>query len=325
MGRGVILAKLALISFLVLLFTTLESCRESRREIAVIPRTTASTIWEAEHAGAEFAARRFGVQIRWNAPTREDDVRSQIGLIDRAISQRCRGLILTPDEPGALMVPIQRALAAGVPTVVVGSALPLPPQHNLSYIVNDDEMIGRIAATRIGELMQRKAQLAVIGIDPQSLSSLAILSSLESVIERRFPNISIVDRRAATNNDLDAELVVNQVLLSYPHLDVIFALNSTGTLGAYLALKTRTLTDRVKVVGLQQSAELANAIRLHQIDSIIAENTYEMGYRAVESLALGQAKTPSMVKLPPMLITADNVDSTVAKPFITSNWRDEQP
>jgi ribose transport system substrate-binding protein len=323
MCRRVVLAKLLLISCLALILTALESCRASRGEIAVVPRATATTMWEAEHAGAEFAARRFGVRIRWNGPTREDDVQVQIGLVHRAVEQRCRGLILAPDEPRALMVPIQRALAAGVPTVVVGSALSLPPQQNLSYIVSDDEMIGRMAAIRIGEALHRKGNVAVVGINPQSPSSLAVLSSFVSVVEQRFPNVSIADRRAATKNDLDSELVVNQVLLSHPHVDAIFALDSIGTLGAYLALKARSLTERITVVGVQQSAALANAIRLHQIDSIIAEDTYQMGYRAVESLAHGPSKTSGMIKLAPMLITADNVDSLAAKPFITNDWRPE--
>jgi ribose transport system substrate-binding protein len=301
----------------------LQSCHSKRDEIAVIPRTTSSTIWEAEHAGAEFAARKAGLRIRWNAPTREDDVQLQISMVDRAVAQRCRGLILTPDEPRALMVPVQRALAAGVPTVVLESALSLPPQRNLSYIVNDDEMIGHMGAVRIGEVLHGNGKVAIVGIDPQSLSSLAVLSSFVSLIEQTFPNISIVDRRASTTTDVDSELVVNQVLLSHPDVDVVFALDSTGTLGAYLALKARNLTNQIKVVGVQQSAELANAIRLHQIDSIIAEDTYQMGYRAVESLALGQAKTPGLVKLAPMLITAENVDSAAAKPFITNDWRAE--
>jgi len=301
----------------------LQSCHPKRDEIAVIPRTTSSTIWEAEHAGAEFAARKSGLRIRWNAPTREDDVQLQINMVDRAIAQRVRGLILTPDEPRALMVPVQRALAAGVPTVVLGSSLSLPSQRNLSYIVNDDEMIGRIGAMRIGEVLHGKGQVAIVGIDPQSLSSLAVLSSFVSLIEQTFPNISIVDRRPSTTTDVDSELVVNQVLLSHPDVDVIFALDSTGTLGAYLAVKAHNLTNRVKVVGVQQSAELAHAIRLHQIDSIIAEDTYQMGYRAVETLALGQGKTPGVVKLAPMLITAENVDSAAAKPFITNDWRAE--
>jgi ribose transport system substrate-binding protein len=275
--------------------------------------------WEAEHAGAEFAARRAGIRIRWNAPTREDDVQLQIGMVDRAIDKRCRGLILAPDEPRALMVPVQRALAAGVPTVVVGSALPLPAQRNLSYIVNDDEMVGRMAALRIGNVLNGKGEIAVVGIDPQSLSSLAVLRSFVSVIEENFPSVAIVERRPIANSDIDSELIVNQILLSHPNVNAIFSLNSFGTVGAFLALKSRSLTDHVKVVGVQQSAELANAVRLHQIDALVAEDTYQMGYRAVELLTANQP--PQLIKLSPILITAANVDAPETKSFITNDWR----
>ena len=302
-----------------------ESCHSKRDEIAVIPRTTSSTIWEAQHAGAEFAARKAGLRIRWNAPTREDDVQLQINMVDRAVAQRCKGLILTPDEPRALMMPVQRALAAGVPTVVLGSALPLPHQPNLSYIVNDDEMSGRIAALRIGEVLHGHGEVVVVGINPQSLSSLAILRSFVSVVEERFPEIAIVDRRAGANNDLDEEIIVAQVLASHPTVNAVFSLDALGTISAYLALQSRSLTGRVKVVGVQQSAELASAIRLHQIDALIAQDSYQMGYRAVELLSHPQTESSPLLKLAPMLITADNVDSPEAQPFIRNDWSAEQP
>jgi ribose transport system substrate-binding protein len=320
---------LALILCLILTFTTVPSCQAHRAEIAVIPVTTATVMWEAEHAGAESAARRLGLRIRWNAPTRESDVESQIGLVNRPINERCRGIILTPDEPRALMVPVQRALAAGMRIVVVGVTLPLAPQRNLSYIVADDEEIGRIGAMRIDEILHGRGEVAVVGVDPYSLNSLAVLSSFVSLIEQRFPKISIVDRRSATSSVLDSALVVNQVLLSHPHVGAIFALDSRGAIGAYYALKTRPPTNRAKVVGVEQTtaeltdaiAELTNAMRLHQIDSIIAEDTYRMGYRAVESLARGEANRSGVLKLVPMLITADNVNSTAARPFIANGWR----
>jgi ribose transport system substrate-binding protein len=298
--------------------TALVSCRNSPDVIAVIPRTTSTMFWEAEHAGAEFAARKTGLHIRWNAPTREDDVQLQIGMVGRAIDERCRGLILAPDEPRALMVPVQRALAAGVPTVVVGYALPLPVQRNLSYIVNDDELVGRMAALRIGNILNGKGEIAIVGIDPQSLSSLSVLRSFVSVMKESFPSVTIVERRPGANSDIDSELIVNQVLLSHPNVNAVFSLNSFGTVGTFLALKSRSLTDRVKVVGVQQSAELANAVRLHQIDALIAEDTYQMGYRAVELLTANQS--PQMIKLSPILITAENVDAPETKSFITNDW-----
>jgi ribose transport system substrate-binding protein len=307
-----VFAKFTLILCLILIFTTLSSCHANRAEIAVIPAESN----EAEHEGAAAAARGLGLRIRWSESSRENDVESQIALVDRAVSERYRGLILAPDEPRALMVPIQRALAAGMRVVVVGAPLPLPPQRNLSYIVNDDEEIGRIAAMRIGEVLHGRGEVAVVDIDPYSLDALAILSSFVSATEQRFPKISVVDRRAATSSDLDSELVVNQVLLSHPHIGALFALDSRGTVGAYYALKIRSLTSRVKIVGVQQTEELANAIRSHQMDSIIAEDGYQMGYRAVEAVAHGEAKNPGVLKLAPMLITADNVDSTAAKSFL---------
>jgi ribose transport system substrate-binding protein len=279
--------------------------------------------WEAEHAGAEFAARKAGVRIRWNAPTRADDVQLQIGMVDRAVKRRCRGLILTPDEPRALMVPVERALSAGIPTVIVGSGLSLPAQRNLAYIVNDEEMIGRIGASRIGEDLHGRGSVAVVGIDPQSVSSLAVLRSFVTVLEVQFPNIEIVDRRIAASNDLDSELIVSQIVQMHPKIDAIFSLDSMGTVGSYLALRNRSLTDQVRVVGVEQGAELANAVRLRQIDALIAEDTYQMGYRAVQLLTHATHPLPAPIKLSPILITAANVDAPETKPFITNDWRAE--
>jgi len=303
--------------------TFLPSCRTRSNVIAVIPRTTSTMFWEAEHAGAEFAARKTGVRIRWNAPTRSDDVQLQIGIVERAIKRQCRGLILSPDEPRALMVPVEKALAAGIPTVIVGSALSLPAQRNLYYIVNDEDMIGRMAAQRIGEVLHGSGSVAVVGIDAQSPSSLAILRSFDSVLEDRFPRIVIVDRRISANNDLDSELIVSEVVQMHPTVNAILSLDSMGTVGSYLALKGRSLTDRVKVVGVEQGAELANAVRLKQIDALIAENTYQMGYQAVQLLTSESNRPPSIIKLPPLLITAANIDAPETKPFITNDWRAE--
>lgn len=279
--------------------------------------------WEAEHAGAEFAARKSGVRIRWNAPTRSDDVQLQIGIVERAIKRQCRGLILSPDEPRALMVPVEKALAAGIPTVIVGSALSLPAQPNLYYIVNDEDMIGRMAAERIGEVLNGSGSVAVVGIDPQSPSSLAILRSFDSVLKDKFPKVSVVDRSISANNDLDSELIVSEVVQSHPTVDAILSLDSMGTAGSYLALKGRSLTNRVKVVGVEQGADLANAVRLRQIDALIAENTYQMGYQAVQLLTSGSNRPRGVIKLPPLLITAANIDAPETKPFITNDWRAE--
>src|ERR1700730_11383634 len=70
-------------------------CRSSNsRTIAVIPRTTGNELWESVHKGAEAAGRLTGFHIYWNAPTREDDIERQVGLVEKMINDRPAGLVL---------------------------------------------------------------------------------------------------------------------------------------------------------------------------------------------------------------------------------------
>src|SRR5215470_3862026 len=142
------------ICFLILAFVI--GCKRTSPMVAVIPRTTGMALWEPEHAGAAAAAIEHGMKIYWNAPTREDDVQGQIALIEKVIDRRYAGLILSPDQTLALMTLVRRALSKGIPTVIVGSALPLEPGGKLSYVLSDDEEAGRMAADRIGTIMHGK-------------------------------------------------------------------------------------------------------------------------------------------------------------------------
>ena len=100
--------------------------RPAQQTIAFIPQMTADDVWEPSHMGALEAVQGSRFRIYWNGPTRADDIRTQIALLDRMTSAGCRGIILAPDLPLALMMPVRKALSHGIPLVIVGSALPLP-------------------------------------------------------------------------------------------------------------------------------------------------------------------------------------------------------
>ena len=136
------------------------------RTIALIPRTTGNMFWEAEHAGAVAAARRRGYSIYWNAPPREDDIENQIALIQKVTLRHYGGLILAPDHSLAVLSPVRHALSLGIPVVIVSSPLSLPADSRLSYILNDDEKAGELAAHRLGGLLCGKGSVAIVGVDP---------------------------------------------------------------------------------------------------------------------------------------------------------------
>lgn len=297
-------------------------CRSSGRPtIAVIPRTTALVLWEAEHAGAEISARKAGFNVYWNAPTSEDDVDRQITIIRQAVNRGAAGLILAPDQALALMVPVRDVVARGIPTVVISSPLAIPAGGKLSYILNDEEETGRLAAERIGSILHGEGSVAVLGIDPDVTGIIHRAHAFEANLAAKYPRIKIVDERTGGFNITEAQEITEDVLAANPQVGAILALNSAATRGAFIALENRRLLGKIKLVACEQ--ELIPPLVTGEIDSLIVENTYEMGYRAVQLIAaqLRGEKVPAEIKLRPQLVTRDNLNTPEVQRMLTMNWR----
>jgi ribose transport system substrate-binding protein len=297
-------------------------CSRQRQQpmIAVIPRTTAVMLWEAAHAGAETAARKAGLRVYWNAPTREDDVARQILLIHHVIDAGAKGLVLAPDQGLALMGPVRELVARGIPTVIISSPLPIAPGGKLTYILNDEEATGRLAAERIGKILSGKGQIAVLGVDPDVNGILERTQAFEASLASNYPGIQIVEERAVGFNIAEAQDIAENVLDRNPDLKVFLALNSATTRGAYLALQRRGLLKQVKLVACEQ--ELIPPLATGEIDSLLVENTYEMGRLAVERIAMQMhdENGPPVVKLSPALVTRDNLSSPEVERMLSMDW-----
>jgi ABC-type sugar transport system substrate-binding protein len=84
------------------------ACRRQssgKRVIAVIPKGTSHFFWQSVHAGAESAAKEFGVELMWKGPEHENEAAEQINIVEDAINRRVDGIALAPIHKDAL-VPI---------------------------------------------------------------------------------------------------------------------------------------------------------------------------------------------------------------------------
>ncbi len=300
----------------------LEGCRRHHLEVAMIARTAASSIWEAAHAGAQAAATQHGMTMYWNAPQSEDDIQQQAALINQVVAKRYGSLIVAPDQPLPLTTSIQRAVSRGIKTVVIVSPLPIPPRADLAYIVNDDEAAGRMAAIRVNEILHGAGSVAVLGVDPESLSELTILHSFQATLEQRFPEVTIEDCRAGSHNQSEAQEIADEELKAHPHLGALFTLSAVASYGAIASLHSRHGGRTTKLVGFEQSPTLADEVRAGVMDSLLAEDSYEMGRQAMELLAANRERSlpPETRRLSPTLLTAENIDLPEMQHLVRLEW-----
>ena len=289
----------------------------------MIPGTTATEFWEAAHGGAEAAGSQTGFRIYWNAPTREDDIERQIALVQRAIDAEYAGLVVAPTNYLALVGSVRQALSKHIPTVVIRSSLPIPPGQGLSYILNDDQETGRLAATRVGMLLAGKGQVAVLGLDPSRPTSILRARAIEVELAKSFPKISVVEKRSGSSNTGEVQQIAQEILTEKPRLDAIITLDVTATEGTWAALAALRISKRVKLIGCEQELDLMAGIRHGDIDSVIAENTYEMGFRAIQAIAAQKRgePVPDKIELKPVLVTKVNIDKDEVQRMLSVNWR----
>jgi ribose transport system substrate-binding protein len=308
----------------ILLMPVTWGCRsEGSRMIAIIPGTTATEFWEAAHAGAEAAGRETGFHIYWNGPTSEDDIEKQIFLVDRAIDSESGGLVVAPANYLALVGSVRQALSKHIPTVIIRSSLPIPPGQGLTYIVNDDQETGRLAARRVGTLLSGNGRVAVLGLDPSGPRSILRARAIEAEFEKSFPRVLIVEKRVGSSNTAEAQQIAQEILSENPSLDAMITLDVTATEGTWAALSALGKSKRVKLIGCGQEVDLMAGIRHGDIDSVVVENTYEMGFRAVESIAARNRGelVPDRIELKPLLVTNANIDSAEVQKMLSVNWR----
>jgi ribose transport system substrate-binding protein len=284
-------------------------CRKSKAPvIVVIPRTTGTMLWEPVHRGAEAAALSLGANIYWNAPTREDDTVGQIALIERVTAGEYAGMVIAPDQSLALVTPVRRALARGLPIVIIGSPLLIPAGGKLFYILNNEQEGGKIAAQRLALLLHGRGSVAVLGMNPDIAGTMVRARSFEQFLAENYPDIHVVEKRLGSFNVPHEQQVVEETLKANPNLDAIVALMAATTRGALSTIDSNPAYRDVKVIGFDpDQLEFSSA----GLDSVIMQNMPEMGDRAVSLIhAEREGKpVPSQMEVEPMLVTRENVNS----------------
>lgn len=317
--RFVISVAGAIVTFL-LVVVSFTGCKRAPLTIAVIPRTCGTALWEPEHAGTAAVARAAGLDVYWNAPMRDDDTQTQISLIEKSVDRGMAGVIVSPIQTLPLRTPVRRVLAKGIPVVVIDTELGIPSGPKLSYVLNDEEVGGQIAARRIGMILNGKGNVAIVGIQPELKSITVRERSFESALNRQFPGIRVVARRLGLSSVPQEQHSAEELLAGNTPLDAIVALSLAATRGTYYALAEFSKAGVIKLVGFDQ--DLIPPIRDGGIDSVVVQNTYEMGRVAMDLMnrEIHGTSGSAEIRVQPVLMTRENLDSAEIRQIENMSW-----
>lgn len=267
------------ISVLLALLLCAGCARRGEREIAVIPKSTASVFWQSVQAGAIAAGQENHLKITWSGAALETDYSRQIQIVDSMIARHVDGIAVAASERNILNRSLERAAAANIPVVIFDSGV--DSANYLTFISTNNVEAGKAGGRALGELLKGKGTVAEIMHAPGSFSTMDRERGFEQVMAQEFPGIHIVAKQFSAGDREKAMNVTENILTAHPELDGVFASSEPSSVGAAQALKSRGLAGKVRFVAFDSSQGLVDDLQNGTIDALVAQDPFKLGHDAV--------------------------------------------
>jgi ribose transport system substrate-binding protein len=269
------------------------SCRKKQNEnsktvIAIIPKGTTHEYWKSVHAGAIKASQELGVELIWKGPLREDDRESQISIVEDLVNRSVKGIVLAPLDDIALRTPVTNATQAGIPVVIIDSDL--KGDDYISFVATDNYLGGKMAARCMVDLLKGKGKVAVLRCHEGSASTskreqgfldeIASAKGIQVVSSNQYGGATIETAYQASENLLAPYKTSSNTI----GIDGIFCPNESTTFGMLRALQDGGFAGHVRFIGFDSSTKLVEAMEKNQIDALIIQSPFKMGYVGVKTM-----------------------------------------
>jgi ribose transport system substrate-binding protein len=299
------------------------AARAADYDIAVIPKGTTHEYWKSINAGAvkaqrELKAQGTDVNIIWKGPLQEDDREQQIQVVENFVGRNVAAIVLAPLDFRALVAPVEDAVHAGIPVVIIDSKLnsTLPS----STVATDNEKGGQLGARRLGTLLGGKGRVVMLRYEVGSASTEEREAGFLEVMKGEFPGIELVSIDQYGGATRETAYKASQNLLNRfgTRMDGVFAPNESTASGMLLALREQGLAGKVKFVGFDANEQLVSALRQGDVQGLVVQDPFKMGYLGVMTAVqvLRHEKVPASIDTGVGLVTLDNMDEPAVAALI---------
>ncbi len=259
----------------------------NKLKIAVIPKGTTHEFWKSVHAGAIKASKELDVDIVWKGPLKEDDLKAQIDVVNTFVAQGVSGIVVAPLNDSAMRAPVKAAVQAKIPVVVFDSDL--QGEDHVSFVATDNQAAGRIAGEAMAKSLDGKGNLIVLRYQEGSASTQNREKGFLDAVKAK-PELKLVSDNQYGGATTESAFQKGESLLiahkaQTGAINGVFTPNESTTFGMLQALKKSGLNKKVRLIGFDSSDKLVAALKDGDIDGLVVQNPFNMGYLAVKTMA----------------------------------------
>ena len=262
--------------------------------------------------GMRDAAQKAGAELfEANSNGRPD---KEIELVNTYMARRVDAILISPLSKKASVTTLRQASKKGIKIVTYNTSL------DSDFVVSDiacsaadlGQQTGKAAREYIEKNLGGKAKIAILAFKSQAPEQSNGRTDGFKSEAGKLPGVQIVAEQDAWLAEM-AVKKAGDILTANPDVNIIFAANEGGTVGAALAVKNAGKTGKVVVFGVDVSEQLLAMLQADDniLQAVTGQRPVEIGRLAVENAlkSLKGEKVEKVTQLPGILLSRANLEA----------------
>jgi rhamnose transport system substrate-binding protein len=248
--------------------------------IAMVVKNLGNGFFDAAHRGAQEAAKELkNVEIIYTGPT-TPSAEGQIEIINSLISQKVDAIVISANDPNALVPITKRAMARGIKVISFDSGI-AQEGRLMQLHPSNAQLIGLKQIRMASDAIGGAGEIAILSASAQATNQNIWIGVMKDVLKQ--PEFSKMKLVATVYGDDQADKSYREaigLLRSNPQLKAIVAPTIVGINAASKAVQDEGLVGKVFVTGLGLPSEMAGHVHSGTVLEFAIWNPIDLGYAA---------------------------------------------
>uniref|UniRef100_UPI00403F7BF4 rhamnose ABC transporter substrate-binding protein n=1 Tax=Massilia sp. METH4 TaxID=3123041 RepID=UPI00403F7BF4 len=248
--------------------------------IAMVVKSLGNGFFDAAHTGAkEAAAQLKDVEIIYTGPT-TPSAEGQIEIVNSLISQKVNAIVISANDPNALVPIAKKAMQRGIKVVSFDSGL-AQEGRLMQLNPSNAELIARKQLQMAADSIGGEGEIAILSASAQATNQNIWIEQMKAELKK--PDFAKLKLVTVTYGDDQSDKSYREaigLLRSYPNLKAIIAPTTVGIVAASKAVVDENVVGKVFVTGLGLPSEMAGHVKSGAVKEFAIWNPIDLGYAA---------------------------------------------
>jgi rhamnose transport system substrate-binding protein len=250
-------------------------------KIALVVKSQGNGFFDAAHEGAEDAARELGnTKVIYLGPSKAT-AEGQIEIINALINQHVSAIVISANDPDALVPSLKKAMERGIKVISFdsgvrkdGRQMHLNPSSNALI----GEKLVKLAQDAIGDT----GEIAILSATAQANNQNIWIEEAKKVLAQEpYTHLTLVSVVYGDDQTDKSYREAQGLIKSFPTLKAIIAPTTVGVAAAAKAVQDEKKIGSIYVTGLGLPSEMERYVKSGVVKSFAIWNPIDLGYSAV--------------------------------------------